>query len=179
MLSLKPLENLQKKFNSDFYTNGNRNSRRAPKIWWILLQIQDSLRSRVSSIQSLQRLKRKVPRTMKIFQATTYVWLDQYEGISLWQGPREESQSKKEQKERGDWYLGKMTSVYYLSLPLRGNSPSSYEVLLGKMPLRGGIILLFIYYFVLRWKLLRQKKFMRMIFHTLVIGDMTYLNEGI
>nr|DAX89022.1 MAG TPA: Preprotein translocase subunit [Caudoviricetes sp.] len=47
------------------------------------------------------------------------------------------------------------------------------------MPLRGGIILLFIYYFVLRWKLLRQKRFMRMIFHTLVVGDMTYLNEGI
>lgn len=53
MLSLKPLENLQKKFNSDFYTNGNRNSSRTSKIWWILLQIQDSLRNRVPSIQGL------------------------------------------------------------------------------------------------------------------------------
>nr|DAW73463.1 MAG TPA: hypothetical protein [Caudoviricetes sp.] len=47
------------------------------------------------------------------------------------------------------------------------------------MPLMGTIKLYFYFLFVLRWKHLRQKKFMRMIFHTLVIGDMTYLNEGI
>ena len=58
--------------------------------------------------------KEKMSWTVKILQTTTYVWLDQYEGISLWQRPREESQSKKEQKERGNWYFGKMTSVYYL-----------------------------------------------------------------
>ena len=52
--------------------------------------------------------------TVKILQTATYVRLDQYEGSSLWQGPREESQSEKEQKERGTWYFGKMTSVYYL-----------------------------------------------------------------
>ena len=56
--------------------------------------------------------------TVKILQTATYVWLDQYEGSSLWQGPREESQSKKEQKERGNWYFGKMTSVYYLTIDM-------------------------------------------------------------